>query len=183
MSDSAAPWTAAHQASLSITSSRGLLTLMSTELVCACWARASFLPLCSTLCDAMGHSQPDSSIDGILQARILEWVAMPFSRESYRPRDWSHISCHLHWQASSLVPPGTSKMFSEQVSSQVFKRWWSNVLWLRWSFFCFGRDCFLYTLSLSLSRKKKILNISWKELTARGRSTETTNGEKEEPNH
>ena len=35
-----------------------------------------------TLCDPMGCSPPGSSVHGILQARILEWVAFPFSRES-----------------------------------------------------------------------------------------------------
>jgi len=33
------------------------------------------------------------SVHGILQARILEWVAIPFSRRASRPRDWTHISC------------------------------------------------------------------------------------------
>ena len=37
--------------------------------------------------------QSASSVLGILQARILEWVAMPSSRESSQPRDWTHISC------------------------------------------------------------------------------------------
>ena len=37
---------------------------------------------CPTLCDPMDCSQPDSSVDGILQARILEWVAISFSRGS-----------------------------------------------------------------------------------------------------
>ena len=42
--------------------------------------------LCVRLCDPMDHSQPDSSIRGILKARILEWVAMPsFRRRSYLP--------------------------------------------------------------------------------------------------
>ena len=40
-----------------------------------------------TLCDPMDGSPPSSSVHGILQARILEWVAMPFSRGSSRPRD------------------------------------------------------------------------------------------------
>ena len=40
-----------------------------------------------TLCDPMDCSPPGSSVHGILQARILEWVAMPFSRESSQPRD------------------------------------------------------------------------------------------------
>ena len=41
------------------------------------WAK--LLQLCPTLCDPMDHSPPGSSVHGILQARILEWVAMPSS--------------------------------------------------------------------------------------------------------
>ena len=43
--------------------------------------------LCPTLCDPMDCSPPGSSIHGILQARILEWVAISFSRGSSQPRD------------------------------------------------------------------------------------------------
>ena len=43
--------------------------------------------LCLILCDPMGCSPPGSSVCGILQARILQWVAIPFSRGSSRPRD------------------------------------------------------------------------------------------------
>ena len=43
-----------------------------------------------TLCDPMDCSPPDSSIHEILQAGILEWVAIPFSRVSSRPRDQTH---------------------------------------------------------------------------------------------
>ena len=45
---------------------------------------------------------------GILQARKLEWVAMPSSRGSTWPWDQIHVSCLLHWQMGSLplVPPG-----------------------------------------------------------------------------
>ena len=42
---------------------------------------------CLTLCDPMNYSPPGSSVHGILQARILEWVAIPFSRGSSQPRD------------------------------------------------------------------------------------------------
>ena len=41
----------------------------------------------SDSCDPMDHNPPDSSVRGILQARILEWVAIPFSRRSSRPTD------------------------------------------------------------------------------------------------
>ena len=49
--------------------------------------------LCLTLCNPMDCSPPGSSVRGISQARILEWVAIPFSRGSSRPRDRTHISC------------------------------------------------------------------------------------------
>ena len=48
--------------------------------------------LCPTLCDPMGCSLPGSSVHGILQARILEWVASSFSRGSSPPRDQSWVS-------------------------------------------------------------------------------------------
>ena len=43
--------------------------------------------LCPTLCNPMDCSLPGSSVHGILQAGILEWVAIPFSRGSSQPRD------------------------------------------------------------------------------------------------
>ena len=50
------------------------------------------LQLCLTLCDPMDHSLPGSSVHGILQAWILECVAMPSSRESSWPRHGIHVS-------------------------------------------------------------------------------------------
>ena len=48
---------------------------------------------CLTLCDPMECSPPDSSsVHGILQARILEWVVILFSRRSSWPRDWIQVS-------------------------------------------------------------------------------------------
>ena len=47
---------------------------------------------CPTLCDPMDHSQPDSSVHGIFQARILDWVAISCSRASSWPRDWTQAS-------------------------------------------------------------------------------------------
>ena len=49
--------------------------------------------LCPTLCDPMDCSPPDSSVLGILQASILEWVAIPFSWGSSQPRDQTKVSC------------------------------------------------------------------------------------------
>ena len=46
-----------------------------------------------TLCDPMDCNLSGSSVHGIFQARILKWVAIPFSRGSSQPRNWTHISC------------------------------------------------------------------------------------------
>ena len=48
---------------------------------------------CPTLCNPKDRSPPCSSVHGILQARVLECVAIPFSRGSSRPRDWTQVSC------------------------------------------------------------------------------------------
>ena len=48
---------------------------------------------CLTLCDPVDCSPPGSSVHGILQARILEWVAMPSSRGPSQPRDRTWVSC------------------------------------------------------------------------------------------
>ena len=53
---------------------------------------AKSLRLCPTLCDPMDCGPPGSSVHGILQARILQWAAMPSSRGSSRPRDRTHVS-------------------------------------------------------------------------------------------
>ena len=60
----------------------------------------SVVQSCLTLCDPVDCSLPGSSVHGILQARILEWVAMSSSRGSSRPRDGTHvsyISCIGRW--------------------------------------------------------------------------------------
>ena len=48
---------------------------------------------CPILCDPIDCSLPGSSVHGILQARILEWVPIPFSRRSFWPRDWTKVAC------------------------------------------------------------------------------------------
>ena len=60
---------------------------------------------CLTLCDAMDYSPPGSSAHGILQARILKWVAISSSRGSSRPRDQTLIS-HLAGGFFTTEPPG-----------------------------------------------------------------------------
>ena len=52
-----------------------------------------FTQSCPTLCDPMDCSPPDSSVYGILQAGILKWITIPFSRGSSPPRDQTQASC------------------------------------------------------------------------------------------
>ena len=86
---------------------------------------------------AVDHQPPLSY--GILQARILEWVAISFSRGSSWPRDRTSISCLLYWQADSLprVLPGKPllKIRSGKTGlhSNITKNCWALVV-----FRCFG---------------------------------------------
>ena len=57
---------------------------------CMC---AQLLSCVQLFCDLMDWSPPGSSVHGIFQARILEWVAIPFSRGSSQPRDQTSVSC------------------------------------------------------------------------------------------
>ena len=112
VSDLATPWTAACQAPLSIGFSRqeywsgvplpSLMSILAHCLLIAVQSYASWKqrPLkvkvlvaqsCPTLCNPMHCSPPGSSVHGILLARMLEWVALPFSRGSSQPRNWTQV--------------------------------------------------------------------------------------------
>ena len=77
-----------------VTKERELDRIVLTEqtILCSCVCAHS-LQLCLTLGDPMDCSLPVSSVHGILQARILEWVATPSSRGSSQPRDPTQVSC------------------------------------------------------------------------------------------
>ena len=63
-------------------------SILQTDSVRACLLIQS----CLTLCNPMDCSLPGSSVHRILQAKILEWVAISFSRASSQPRDWTWVS-------------------------------------------------------------------------------------------
>ena len=56
-------------------------------------AAAKLLQSCPILCNPIDGSPQGSPTPGILQARTLEWVAMPSSRGSSQPRGWNQVSC------------------------------------------------------------------------------------------
>ena len=72
---------------------------------------AQLLQSCPTLCNPMDCSLPGPSVHGILQARILEWVAMPSSRGSSQPKDepTSPASPALAGRFFTAEPPGKPK--------------------------------------------------------------------------
>ena len=65
------------------------------------------LQLCLILCDSIDRSLPGSSAYGILQERILEWVAMPFSRGSSQTRDQTYLS-HISLVAGRFFTTSTT---------------------------------------------------------------------------
>ena len=81
---------------------------------------------CPTLCDPMDCSPPGSSIHEILQARTLEWVAVPPLGNLPAPGSNPPILCPLHWQVGSLplVPPQFSSVHSLSCV-QLFASPWS----------------------------------------------------------
>ena len=69
------------------------LASVSLQLWCSLTVRARSLQSYSTLCDPIDWSPPGSSVYGTLQAKLLEWVVMPFSRGSSRLRVQTRGSC------------------------------------------------------------------------------------------
>ena len=80
---------------------------------CGCLCAKSFQSFL-TLHDPADCSPPGSSVHGILQARILEWAAMPSSRGSSQPRDWTRVLMSL-----TLA----SRFFITSVSSNPLRAW------------------------------------------------------------
>jgi len=86
-----------------------------------------------TLCDPKDCSSPGSSAHGILQARILEWVAMPASRRSSRPRDQSQIFCNAGrfftvWATNDLL--GRSMQWENSWLGSKSPSFWVTYLYL-----------------------------------------------------
>ena len=74
--------------------------------------------LCLTLCDPMDCSPPDSSVHGIFRVRILEWVAISFSRGSSQLRDQTHVSCIGRWILNHWCHLGSS--FIGEIFNSIF---------------------------------------------------------------
>ena len=73
---------------------------------------------CSTLCDPMDCNLPGSSVDGIFQARLLEWVAISLSGGSSQHRDWTQVS-HIAGRLYHLSHQGT---YPSNCSNKLFTK-------------------------------------------------------------
>ena len=78
----------------------GIICIFILSL-CVCVCVCVVPQLCLTLCDPLDCSTPGSFVHGILWARILECVALPSSRESSWPRNWTRNSC-VSWIAGGF---------------------------------------------------------------------------------
>ena len=77
---------------------------------------------CLTLCNPLDCGPPGSSVYGILQARILEWVAISFSRGSSWPRDQTPISCIFCM--TPMSPQGLSSDVTSLIVAPDSQFWW-----------------------------------------------------------
>ena len=78
-------------------------------------AAAKSLQSCPTLCDPIDGSPPGSPVPGVLQARILEWVAFSFSRGSSQSRDPTQVSC----VAGGFLTSWATDQFSRSLCSSM----------------------------------------------------------------
>ena len=76
-------------------------TLQQSDTIVHVYQSVLVTQMCPTLCDPMDCSPPGSSVHGILQARIMEWVVIAFSKGSSQPRDRTQVPT---LQADSLPP-------------------------------------------------------------------------------
>ena len=135
-----------------------VLPLVGKLRSCKLCVRAKSLQSCLTLwtlyslwllCDPYGqeYSLPGSSVHRILQARVLEWVAMPSSRGSSQPRDWTQVSCigrsgffttSTTWEAVLAAKKNKGKWRNresplEKINKEILvKPWFSYLLGLYW---------------------------------------------------
>ena len=94
-------------------------------ICCSCCLVAQYYP---TYCDPMDCSPPSPSVHGISQARLLEWVAISFSRGSFQPRHGTRVSC-IDRRFSTTQPPGKPRGTKENIQSSLHP-------------FCFSSDIY-----------------------------------------
>ena len=114
------------------------------------WSEVKVVQSCPTLCDPM-----DCIVHGIVQARILEWVALPFSRGSCQPRDWTQVSRIAGWFFTSWATREAQEYWSLSLLQQVFLTQESNrgLLNCRWILYQLSLDSILKSRDITFPTK------------------------------
>ena len=139
---------------------------------------------CLTLCDFMDYGPPDSSVHGIFQARILEWVAICYSRGSSWPRGQTRISCVsctdkwiLYHSATWEANVNTGHIFFKyslwEMETITIFNWWfilnfpppNQQTWFFWIPILFSFLLLQENISLFLSKvKSQLMNCTCRSL-------------------
>ena len=110
--------------------SRGSWLLYSPIPAIGKWSEVKVAQSCPTLCvQYMCCSLPGSSVHGILQARILERVAVPFSRGSSQPRDQNPSLPHCRQTPHLLSHQGSTSSSGEREPKN---KWWKPKMVMGW---------------------------------------------------
>ena len=97
--------------------------------------------LCLTLCNSMDYSLPGFSILGILQARILKWIIISFSRGSSPPKDWTCISCITGGLFTIEPQVRMCQIYPEHVTcSALYHLIFTRTLWGKINFYPHSRN-------------------------------------------
>ena len=145
----------------------------SCLIMCACWVAQS----CPTLCDPKDRSPPGFSVHGILQARILKWVAIPSSRGSSWLRDqtWiSYVSCICRRILLPMSPLGSPCLMITNISFLTYKihqPFNNHTAWLRnfttGNFLGLYKDvCIRYCLRCDRKTVKKVSKVGIDVITS-----------------
>ena len=116
---------------------------------------------CLTLCDPM-----DCIVHGILQARMLEWVAFPFSRRSSQPRDRTQDSCITAGKEStcnvgdSSSIPGLGRSAGEGIGYPLQSSWAALVVSL--------------VKNPPVLQKTRVQSLGWEDLLEKGKATHSS---------
>ena len=156
------------------------------------FVHAKSLQSCPTLCDPVDYSLPGFSVHGTLQARIVEWVAMPSSRGSSQPRDqtqvsyisyidrWVFFTTSATWEVlgpikkfqiamlaeSLVVEPTDSHKVKEKLESI---KYWCNSKWKRSEGLPSKSDLFSqYVTGWSVSLQNPCVEVLTQNVTSTG---------------
>ena len=143
-----------------------MYVICSGMCICSLKVKVLFAQLCPTFFDPMDCSPPGSSVHGILQAKIREWVANLFSKGSFQPRDQILVSCitggflyHLSHQGRPLQEQRTGTIYIRMVKDTYLTtslQWGKHCIIVQY----YGWFLFSYLFFSAFSTLKMILGCS-----------------------